>query len=146
MKWLQGAYTQRFNGRHEVFGHLFQGRYKAVVVDGSAPGYFEVVSTYIHLNPARAGLIRIGEEPLKRYRWSSYAGYVSRAGQRPPWLHRERVLAGLGLKAEESKRYERIWKAGFWNWVARRGARHSRRNGRRCGGAGMWGRLAFLRN
>src|SRR5580704_3327382 len=106
MKWLQGAYTQRFNGRHEVFGHLFQGRYKAVVVDGSAPGYFEVVSTYIHLNPARAGLIRIGEEPLKRYRWSSYAWYVSRAGQRPPWLRREEVLAGLGLKAEAGKRYE----------------------------------------
>ena len=58
MKWLQGTYTQRFNSRHEVFGHLFQGRYKAVVIDGSSPGYFEVVGTYIHLNPARAGLIR----------------------------------------------------------------------------------------
>jgi hypothetical protein len=36
MKWLQGAYTQRYNGRHRLFGHLFQGRYKAVVVDGGA--------------------------------------------------------------------------------------------------------------
>ena len=33
MKWLQGTYTQRFNGRHEVFGHLFQGRYKAILVE-----------------------------------------------------------------------------------------------------------------
>jgi REP element-mobilizing transposase RayT len=33
MKWLQGTYTQRYNGRHEVFGHLFQGGYKAVVVE-----------------------------------------------------------------------------------------------------------------
>ena len=45
MKWLQGAYTQRHNGRHKVFGHLFQGRYKAVVIDGQAPAYFEVVGT-----------------------------------------------------------------------------------------------------
>ena len=37
MKWLQGTYTQRYNGRHEVFGHLFQGRYKAVVIDGQSP-------------------------------------------------------------------------------------------------------------
>jgi len=55
MKWLQGTYTQRYNGRHRVFGHLFQGRYKAVPVDGASAGYWETVSTYIHLNPARAG-------------------------------------------------------------------------------------------
>jgi putative transposase len=33
MKWFQGTYTQRFNARHEVFGHLYQGRYKALVVE-----------------------------------------------------------------------------------------------------------------
>jgi putative transposase len=106
MKWLQGTYTQRFNSRHEVFGHLFQGRYKAVVIDGGAPGYFEVVGTYIHLNPARAGLIRPGREPLRRYRWSSYPEYVRRAGQGPGWLCRERVLESLSLKPGEGKRYE----------------------------------------
>ena len=106
MKWLQGAYTQRFNGRHQVFGHLFQSRYKAVVIDGSAPGYFEVVGTYIHLNPARAGLIRVGQEPLKGYRWSSYPWYLSRSVQRPPWLCRERVLAGMGLGVEDRQGYE----------------------------------------
>jgi putative transposase len=106
MKWLQGTYTQRFNRRHEVFGHLFQGRYKAVVIDGGAPGYFEVVSAYIHLNPARAGLIRCGREPLRRYRWSSYPEYLRRAGPGPEWLCRERVLAALGLKPGEIKRYE----------------------------------------
>ncbi len=58
MKWLQGTYTQRYNGRHKVFGHLFQGRYKAVNVDADDAQYFQVVSTYIHLNPVRAGLIR----------------------------------------------------------------------------------------
>src|SRR5882724_5993411 len=46
MKWLQGTYTQRYNGRHRFFGHLFQGRYKAVVVDGRQDeNYFQVVST-----------------------------------------------------------------------------------------------------
>ena len=97
-------YTQRYNGRHKVFGHLFQGRYKAVVIDGNAPGYFEVVGTYIHLNPARAGLIRIGQEPLKGYRWSSYPWYLSRQG--PEWLCRERVLEGLGLRENDRKAYE----------------------------------------
>src|SRR5439155_9630380 len=67
MKWLQGTYTQRYNGRHRMFGHLFQGRCKAVVVDGRQDeNYFQVVSSYIHLNPARAGAIRIGEPRLKR--------------------------------------------------------------------------------
>jgi REP element-mobilizing transposase RayT len=71
MKWLQSTYTQRFNSRHKVFGHLFQGRYKALIVDGQEGDYFGVVSTYIHLNAARAKLIRIGRERLSRYRWSS---------------------------------------------------------------------------
>ena len=77
MKWLQGTYTQRFNSRHKVFGHLFQGRYKAVIVDGTEADYFQVVSTYIHMNPARAKLIRVGQERLKRYRWSSYWNYYA---------------------------------------------------------------------
>src|SRR6266852_5762859 len=86
MKWLQGTYTQRYNGRHKVFGHLFQGRYKAVIVDGQDLNHLQFVSTYIHLNPARAGLIRIGVEKLKGYRWSSYPCYLSR--QCPYWIER----------------------------------------------------------
>jgi putative transposase len=105
MKWLQGAYTQRYNSRHEVFGHLFQGRYKAVVIDGRSPAYFEVVGTYIHLNPARAGLIRLGEEPLRRYRWSSYPWYLKPAGEGPCWLRRDRVLEGLRLPEKNRRGY-----------------------------------------
>ena len=45
MKWLQGTYTRRFNGRHRVFGHLLAGRYEAVIVDGADEAYLEVVST-----------------------------------------------------------------------------------------------------
>lgn len=106
MQWLQGTYTQRYNHRHGLHGHLFQGRYKAMVIDGSTPNYFEVVGSYIHLNPARAGLIRIGQEALKRYRWSSYPWYLSRTARGPQWLRRERVLAGLGLTTANCKRYE----------------------------------------
>ncbi|MGA2751153.1 MAG: transposase [Verrucomicrobiota bacterium] len=104
MKWLQGTYTQRYNCRHQLCGHLFQGRYKAVPVEGR--GYFGVVSTYIHLNPARAGLISIGKEPLKKYRWSSYPAYVSRAGKGPSWLCREPVMEELGLAKGAVKGYE----------------------------------------
>jgi putative transposase len=106
MKWLQGTYTQRYNSRHSVFGHLFQGRYKALVVDGAAGNYFGVVSTYIHLNPARAGLIRTGNEPLTSYGWSSYPWYLKRRGPRPGWLVTEQVMGDLGLEPGDRKGYE----------------------------------------
>src|SRR5258708_5725004 len=107
MKWLQGTYTQRYNGRHKILGHLFQGRYKAVIVDGrQEENYFQVVSTYIHLNPARAKLIRIGQERLKRYRWSSYPWYLNRAGKRPAWLRTDRVMGSLRLGPKDGRGYE----------------------------------------
>jgi len=106
MKWLQGTYTQRYNGRHERFGHLFQGRYKAVPVETDNAGYLETVSTYIHLNPARAGLIVIGQEKLKGYRWSSYPWYVKAVRSGPTWLERGRVMAALRLKPEDRRGYE----------------------------------------
>ena len=106
MKWLQGTYTQRYNSRHSVFGHLFQGRYKALVVDGAAGNYFGVVSTYIHLNPARAGLIQAGDESLAGYRWSSHPWYLNRRRPRPGWLITERVMGNLGLELGDRKGYE----------------------------------------
>ncbi len=104
MKWLQSTYTSRYNRRHQLFGHLFQGRYKALVLDGSDPYYLQVASTYIHLNPARAGLIRIGQDKLKRYRWSSYPWYLSRRA--PYWLCRDQVLGSLRLVPGQTKGYE----------------------------------------
>ncbi|HZQ48357.1 MAG TPA: transposase [Verrucomicrobiae bacterium] len=103
MKWLQGAYTQRYNRRHKISGHLFQGRYKAVVVDGASPQYFEVVSTYIHLNPARAGLIAVGRQPLKTYPWSSYPSYLK--GRGPAWLRHDRVLGAARLSGQPRRAY-----------------------------------------
>ena len=48
MKWLVGTYTSRFNRRHNLFGHLFSGRYKSLIVDGSGRGYLKSVSDYVH--------------------------------------------------------------------------------------------------
>jgi REP element-mobilizing transposase RayT len=109
MKWLQGTYTQRYNARHRKRGHLFQGRYRAVPVDADFGQYFQTVSTYIHLNPARAKLIRIGEQKLWQYRWSSYPSYVRQAP--PVWLVTERVLGSLGLAPQARQAYEAYMEA-----------------------------------
>ena len=93
MKWLQGTYTRRFNGRHAGFGHLFQGRYRALVVDGQEGSYFGDVSTYIHLNPARAGLT--AKQPLRSYRWSSFPEYLKAPAARVTWLETARVLGSV---------------------------------------------------
>lgn len=97
MKWFQGAYTQRFNLLFQRRGHLFQGRYKAIPVasdpqDGGQE-YFREVSTYIHINPFRAGLCGIGfQAPLECYAWSSYPSYCGLARKSPDWLVRSEVL------------------------------------------------------
>ena len=91
MKWLLGTYTGRFNRRHKLFGHLFSGRYKALIVDGSGNGYLKTVCDYVHLNPARAKLLR-SEQPLRAYRWSSWPEYLKRPGKRWPWLRVNRLL------------------------------------------------------
>ena len=96
MKWFQSTYTMRFNRRHRLSGHLFQGRYKAIVVDPEERNYLVTLSDYIHLNPVRAGLLREGEK-LFAYRWSSYPAYVKRGTMSPWWLKRETVLGELGL-------------------------------------------------
>jgi REP element-mobilizing transposase RayT len=66
MKWLLGTYTSRFNRRHNLFGHLFSGRYKSLIVDGSGSGYLKSVGDYVHLNPARAKLV-VADAPSKSF-------------------------------------------------------------------------------
>jgi REP element-mobilizing transposase RayT len=88
MQWLQNTYTRRFNTRHEEWGRLFGDRYKAVVVEGKAGDYYGALCDYIHLNPVRAGLIRVAQgESVMDYPWSSLAsGYALLPKQRAPWL------------------------------------------------------------
>ena len=64
MKWMLGTYTQRFNARHRMRGHLFAGRYKALLVDEADGFYLRTVCDYTHLNPVRAKLI-VEEEKLE---------------------------------------------------------------------------------
>ena len=101
MRWFQGTYTQRFNARHTEWGHLFQGRYKALLVDEGE--YFRTVADYIHLNPARARCFDLEKGKLTEYRWSSFCGYM-RPANRPGFLTVKRVLGSHGLADEASGR------------------------------------------
>ena len=96
MKWLLGTYTIRFNRRRKEFGHLFSGRYKSLIVDGSATGYLKSVCDYVHLNPVRAHLLR-SKQPLEAYRWSSYPEYLQAPGKRVAWLRVDRLLGQWGI-------------------------------------------------
>lgn len=91
MHWLQTTYTVRFNLRHSLAGHLFQGRYKAIVIDNKNPSYFRSVSDYIHLNPVRAGLLPEPDARLESFRWSSYPMLIGKRVA-PAWLETQRVL------------------------------------------------------
>jgi REP element-mobilizing transposase RayT len=91
MKWLLGTYTARFNRRHKQFGHLFSGRYKALIVDGSGTGYLKTVCDYVHLNPVRAKLLT-AEQALRAYVWSSWPEYIKSPAKRWEWLRVDRLL------------------------------------------------------
>jgi REP element-mobilizing transposase RayT len=99
MKWLLGVYTKRFNIRHKTCGHLFAGRYKALLVDGSGNGYLETVCDYVHLNPVRARLIA-AEAGLESFPWSSYPQYLQAPRQRRPWLRVERIFGAKGIRKD----------------------------------------------
>ena len=86
MRQLNGVYTQRFNRIHQQTGHLFQGRYKAVVVE--ADSYFLEVVRYVVLNPVRAGMVKDAQS----WPWSSYRAVVGLESS-PGFLSTERVLS-----------------------------------------------------
>ncbi len=91
MRWFLSTYTARFNRRHKQFGHLFSGRYKSLIVDGSGNGYLRTVCDYVHLNPVRAKLLR-PEQKLRDHAWSSWPEYLKPPEQRPRWLRVDRLL------------------------------------------------------
>lgn len=72
MQVLQFRYTRRYNWKYALVGHLFQGRYKAILCDKDS--YLLQLSAYIHLNPVRAGIVKDPSE----YPWSSYRSYITR--------------------------------------------------------------------
>lgn len=98
MQWLGVSYTTRFNRRHTRSGHLFQGRFKSMLVQNDA--YLLQLSYYIHRNPLRAGLV----ERMADYRWSSYRPYAY-GKQVPEWLNTEVILSQLVNAGDRHKAY-----------------------------------------
>lgn len=89
-------YTRRINRRHKRMGHLFQGRYKALLVDRDS--YLLELVRYIHLNPVRAGLVR---DP-KNHRWSGHRTYIGQEDLK--WMTVDWVLGQFGSRAGEARR------------------------------------------
>jgi REP element-mobilizing transposase RayT len=106
MKYLNGTYTQYFNRQHQRVGHVFQGRFKAILVQKDA--YLLELARYIALNPVRAQIVRSAKE----WRWSSYratAGYEENAA----CLTTEWILAGFDkIKSVAQQHYRDFVKAG----------------------------------
>ena len=101
MAGLQSSYTQYFNRRHGRVGHLFQGRYKALLVEKDL--YALALLRYIHENPSKAGVVA---KP-GHYRWSSDRYY--RRGGGPDWLDLDRLLSMLGNRRSAAvRRYRQL--------------------------------------
>jgi putative transposase len=114
MQWFLGSYTQGFNRRHRLSGHLFGGRYKALLVDGRQGAYLRQVCDYVHLNPVRAGMIG-SKAAVHSYPWSSCSAYLRAKRKRPGWLRTDRLLGehgivsdGVGARREFSRRMEAL--------------------------------------
>ena len=93
---LSARYTRWVNWRHNRVGHLFQGRYKAVLVD--ADSYLVQLTAYIHLNPVRSGMAATCEE----YAWSSHRSYMG--ANLIPWLTTETALSQFSKKPETANK------------------------------------------
>jgi REP element-mobilizing transposase RayT len=91
MHWLQSTFGTRFNRYRSERGHLFQGRYQALLVEDDA-ALLRLVN-YVHLNPVRAGEVAV--EQLSTFRWSSLGAFL--APPRPAWLVADRWLRQLNL-------------------------------------------------
>lgn len=114
MHWLGTAYANWFNSRHRRSGHLFQGRFKAFLVEDET--YLARLLLYIHRNPLRAGLV----ERLADYPWSSY-GCLAYGRRGPAWFRPELALGLFGgdrgdfrrsvqaYSEEDDKLLENLW-------------------------------------
>jgi putative transposase len=114
MRQLNGVYTQASNRRHQRTGHLFQGRFSAILVDRDS--YLLELTRYVVLNPVRAGMVVQPEH----WPWSSYQAMVGIAPG-PAWLSTDALLAQFGAgRNEAQRRYRQFVRAGIgqesiWN-------------------------------
>jgi len=95
MKWINVSYAGYFNRKYQRNGHLFQGRFKSILVD--ADEYLKQLSRYIHLNPVRANIV---ERPAE-YQWSSYPVFIGKASQHE-WLEVDWLLSQFGRKRNDA--------------------------------------------
>ena len=102
MRWLQGTYGMRYNRRHGLVGHVWQGRYKSPLISDEEEGYFRTVSQYIHLNPARAQLLSRKDPKLRDYPWSSFPKLIGIPSKRPFWLSSEDTLRSYALPKDDA--------------------------------------------
>jgi putative transposase len=113
MRQLNGVYTQRFNRHHGRVGHLFQGRFKAILLERES--YLLELCRYVVLNPVRAKVVKQPEA----YGWSSYRATVGMEAA-PEWLIRDWVLAQFSLRRAVAERkyqqfvYEGLLRGSPW--------------------------------
>jgi len=96
MRQINGVYTQAYNRRHHLVGHLFQGRFKGILVDTDE--YLLALCRYVELNPVRAGIVR---QPGK-WVWSSYRAHAGQAPA-PEWLDRQTLYGQVLSRAPRTK-------------------------------------------
>ena len=100
MRQLNGVYTQAYNVAHHKVGHVFQGRYKAILVEKDS--HLLELCRYVVLNPVRAGMV---SEPRK-WKWSSYASTAYATGKSPEYLTTDWILGQFSEKrANARQRY-----------------------------------------
>lgn len=97
MRQLNGVYTQRFNRMHGRAGHVFQGRYKAILVERDS--YLLELARYVVLNPLRAGMVK----RLETWPWSSYLATCGQTAA-PEWLQTDWLLAQFGRQRASAMR------------------------------------------
>lgn len=95
MQWLNVSYAAYYNKKRQRSGHLFQGRFKSVLVE--ADEYLKPLSRYIHLNPVKAGMVNSPGE----FSWSSYPAFIGKI-KTPDWLETGWLLAVFGRKKKEA--------------------------------------------
>ena len=106
MRQLNGVYTQRFNRKHKRVGHVFQGRFKAILVEKDS--HLLELCRYVVLNPVRAGMTK----GIGGYAWSSYSATAGLRAK-PPFLTTDWILGQFaGRRTEARKRYRRFVAAG----------------------------------
>ena len=97
MRQLNGAYSQQFNRRHRLVGHVFQGRYKAILVQKES--YLLELARYVVLNPVRAGIVADADS----WRWSSHP-YFMRSEDKPAWLETDWLLSHFSGDRESARK------------------------------------------